>query len=322
MSLWNDLWSEALAAFDQASAGSWNRTRQALGTQLENALAAHGGGVVGETDFEAADGGGLSINIAAGRAVAETAKGFVAFRATATYQLTGLPASEAAVYIYVGAVIAADPTTDPDSRLDNSLEYSFDTTGGEVAGKVLIASCATNGSGIETDSIVDLRTFIRAQEALNALDALEALLDALQTAVDAIKVNQGEDYWDVNGDPVAGADTVSARLTALEASEGGVIYWGGLEKSSGDPTTIAEYITSMLSGGEDEEAGAAPTIQLPSDLEISNHLRLVMRLMHALPEVEETQQYSYYFVPGISDDSLYDAVNTTATVDSATRTIG
>jgi hypothetical protein len=96
-----------------------------------------------------------------------------------------------------------------------------------------------------------------------------------------------------------------------------------LEKTRDDATTLAEYVAALLSGGqEDPENGPIPSVQMPSDIEISNHLRLTLRLMHVAPGVEETQRLSYYFVPGISDDSLYDTVNTTAAVDPVEHTIG
>lgn len=320
MSFWSDLWDEALAAGGVASSAAWNRTRKALATQIEDALYAHGDGVVGEDDFTVTAGAGLTVNIAAGRAVAQTTKGFVMFRGASSYNLTGLPANDTS-YIFVGAVIAADPSTNPDSRMDNSIAYAHSTSATPPSGHILIATVVTGGASVT--EITDSRTFIRGQEALNAIDAITAITDALEAGIATIKDQLGTDYWTALGVEVEGNDSISDRLTDLESAEGGVIYWGGLEKASDDPTTIAEYIAALLSGGsEDPGDTPSPSVQLPSDLEIANHLRLTLRLMHALPEVEETQKFAYYFVPGISDNSLYDAVNTTATVDPVEHTIG
>lgn len=323
MSLWSDLWDEALDPTKEASSAAWNRRSQVLGTQIEDALKAHGDGVVGENEFLVTAGAGLSVNIAAGDGVADTTTGFVAFRASQSYNLSGLPANEAAVYIYVGAVICADPA-DPDSRKDNSIHYVQNTIGGPVANHILIAHCATNGTGIVPDSIVDDRTFIRGQEALNAIDELLTRVTDIEADLEEVKDDLGLGYWDVAGDPVIGEDPVHDRLNALEGSVGGVVYWGSLEKSSGDATTIAEYIAALLatSGGDGGGAGTATVVQAPSDIEISNHMRLVLRLMHALPEVEETQRYSYLYVPGISSNDLYDAVHTTCTVDPVSHRLG
>lgn len=167
------------------------------------------------------------------------------------------------------------------------------------------------------------------------LAGLETRMDAVEAGIlelDGVKTVLGLGYYDVDGDPVTGEASVHDRLTALESGGGGggVSYWGGLERSSGDPTTIPEYVASQIgeSGGGDGGGGTGGTTstttvtKLPSDLEIANHLRLVLRTMHALPGIEETQLLAYHFVPGISDDALYDAVATTAPVDKVHHRIG
>lgn len=303
-----------------------NTHGKVIGTQIEGGNEAHGAGVVGATDLVVTAGTGLSVAIAAGRAIISTEQGLVYVEDLVGYTLTGLPASEAEVYVYVGAQLREDPE-DPDSREDASVAYAYNTTGGALANHLLLAQLSTNGTGIVAGSVVDERTFIRGQDALNRVAAFEGLVDAVEADVAAVKAVLGDDYYDESGDPVEGASSVSDRLTALESSgEGGAVYWGALEQSSGDATTIEEYVAAQLatSGGTGGGGDAVtPTVvQLPSDLEIVNHLRLLLRTEHVLPGIAETQESLFVWVPGISDDGMYDEELTTAAVDDTYHTVG
>lgn len=327
MSHWSDLWDEALIATETVSSAELNSRSKVLGTQIEQAMRDIGPGVADDSALVVTAGTGLKVNIAAGGGIADSTVGYVAFEAAASYALT-VPASEAAVYIYAGINLRGGGLiTDPDSREDASVVYLADATSGgaAISGYILLAHCATNGSAVIGGSVVDDRTYTRAQDALNKIVALTTRVTDLETDVEEVKDDLGLGYWDVAGDPVVGQDTVHNRLVALEGAGAGatpIIYWAGLSKSSGDATTISEEIATLLAGTTPPGSGTTTTVQVPSDLEIENHSLLVLRLIHALPEVEETQHYGYYYVPGISDDTLYDAVNTTATVDKTNHTIG
>jgi len=303
-----------------------NTHGKVIGVQIEGGHEAHGAGVVGETDFVVAAGTGLSVTIAAGKAIVSTEQRLVFVEALSSYTLSGLPANEAEVYVYVGAQLRDDPE-DPDSREDAGVAYTYNTTGGALANHLLLAQLATNGTGIVPDSVVDARTFIRGQDALNRVAAFEGDVDAVEADVAAVKAVLGDGYYDGNGDPVEGEASISDRLAALESGGGGgTVYWGALGQSSGDATTIEEYVAGQLatSGGTGGGGDAVtPTVvQLPSDLEIANHIRLLLRTEHVLPGIAETQEATYIWVPGISDDDLYDEELTTAAVDSTYHTVG
>lgn len=247
MSKWSDLWNENLQPLDQASSAEWNRRGQVLGTQPENALAAHGAGVVDSDDFAVAAGGGLSVVVGAGRAVVETARGFVGFATTTPHTLSGLP-DNGESWVYVGAVITADPT-EADSRKDNTVSYAHNTTGIAPAAHIVLAKVVTAGGAVT--AVEDLRSYIRGEEALAALASLDAALAALDVRVDGL-----ED-----------------RVDGLEGGVGGgaaTVYWGALERTAADPTRVDQHITTEIAQHvadyhDDEEAPGAPGVILQLD---------------------------------------------------------
>lgn len=188
--------------------------------------------------------------------------------------------------------------------------------GSNPSGTWYLGTAVTNGGECTTvdDSTADI---------LESLTDFRTELDTAKDDIDAIEAAVGMPYPDGNA-------SLDSRVTALESGGGGgggTVYWGALKEASGDPTTIEEYVAAQIGaagggGGGDGQTPETITVQMPSDIEIANHLRLTMRLMHALPEVEETQIYSYYYVPGISATGLCDLDNTTATIDTVNHRIG
>lgn len=302
-----------------------NTHSKVIGAQVEGGLEAHGAGIVGGDDFEVTAGTGLSVDIAAGKAVVETSAGKVFIEAATGYNLSGLDASST-VYVYAGAQLRV-AAEDPDSREDAEVLYTSNTTGGDLVDYVLLAEVVTGLSGVI--SVTDARVFIKAQQAMEAVEAFEGATDAIEADVAGIKTVIGDGYYDESGDPVGGEDSVHDRLTTLESGGvggGATVYWGALERASADRTTIAEFVASQLGGGGGEESGGdaveATVVQLPSDEEICNHLLLLMRGEHVLPGIAETQEGVCVWVPGISSDDLYDAVETTAPIDETYHTVG
>ena len=290
-----------------------------LDSQVHGALEGVGGGVI-EGGVVAA-GTGLSVTVTALKGIADTQHGLTYLQTDATEIVSDLDA-DSTVYIHAGAVFSADPD-ETDSR-ESAVLLLFASDSDTETDAILLATVTTGAAAVL--DVTDSRTMVPVQQALAAIAAIDSDITDLETDVEGMKDVLGDGYYDANGDPVGGEDSVHDRLTDLEGGGGGggsVVYWGGLDRSSGDATTIPEYVAEQVgsgSGGGDSTGGTV--VQLPSDIEISNHLRLALRLMHALPEVEETQRYSYYFIPGISAAALYDAGLTTATVNTTNHTIG
>jgi hypothetical protein len=320
---WDDILREDYATEAEPASTELNTLAKVLDAQAEGALEGIGVGCLGPADCVVTAGVGLSVEVASPRANVDTSVGVVFVDNGGTYTLTGLPANEAAIYIYVGAAIRVGPE-DPDSREDAGALFTYNLVGGALADYLLIAHCATNGTGIVPDSIVDDRTFVAGQQAIADLGDLQDGIDAAAEDITELQDALGTDYF-VGGEPVPGATSVTERLTDLEGGAGGVTYWGALEKTASDATSIDEAIAAAVGaggGGGGGGGGETVVVQVPDAVSTANQLRLGLRLMHALPEVEQTQKWSYYFVAGISDDSLYDAVLTTATVDKVNHTIG
>lgn len=323
MGKWDDILREDYAFKAEPSSSELNTLAQVLDAQVEGALEGIGIGCLGPADCVVTAGAGLSVEIASPRANIGTVVGVVFVNGGSTYTLTGLPPNQAAVFIYIGAAIR-EAAGDPDSRETAGPLFSSNLVGGALQNYQLIAHCATNGTGIVPDSIMDDRTFVAGQQAIADLGGLQDGIDAAQAGVAELQDALGTDYF-ADAEPVTPAKpTVTARLTDLEGASPSD-YWGNKHRSEADPTTVDEAIAAAVGsggGGGGGGGGETTVLQVPDAVSVANHLRLELRLMHALPEVEQTQKWAYLFVPGISDDSLYDVALTTATVDKVNHTIG
>ena len=300
----------------------YNSHVQILDSQLHGALEGVGAGVIEGGEVSA--GVGLGVDVAALKAIADTSKGKTYLATGLLDTVTGLTPNTT-VYIHAGAEFATDPE-DNDSRESGEPLLFMSLLDTEVDA-VLLAEVETGGSSVS--SVTDRRTFAGIAGLQLLIDALEARADTLEADTGQLKLDLGDGYYDEEGVHVDGEASVHDRLAALESGGGGggsLVYWKPLAASSGDATTIDEAIAAAVGaggggGGGGSTGGDVQVVQVPSDTEIENHLLLVLRLEHALPEVEETQQHSYFFLPGINDVTLYDPTLTTATVDFVNHTL-
>lgn len=217
---------------EKVNTREYNSRARILDAQTEGALEGIGAGVVEGGVVTA--GGGLSVNVTPLRAVADTQHGMVFIATTDAGVVTGLP-STGTVYIWVRAVFRVAPE-DPDSRESGYAELFWSVSDEGEADAVLLAKVVTSGGAIV--SVDEARTFVTATQALN-------LAEALWDGVEGIKNAVGDDYFGASP-PAASLDD---RVDALEAGgggEGGPVYWKGLQKGLGDPTTIEQQIAADI----------------------------------------------------------------------------
>jgi len=217
---------------EKVNTREYNSRARILDAQTEGALEGIGAGVVEGGVVTA--GGGLSVNVTPLRAVADTQHGMVFIATTDAGVVTGLP-STGTVYIWVRAVFRVAPE-DPDSRESGYAELFWSVSDEGEADAVLLAKVVASGGAIV--SVDDARTFVTATQALT-------LAEALWDGVEGIKNAVGDDYFGASP-PAASLDD---RVDALEAGgggEGGPVYWKGLQKGLGDPTTIEQQIAADI----------------------------------------------------------------------------
>ncbi len=254
-------------------ADEYNSLVRILDTQAAGALEGVGSGVVDGGEVTA--GTGLSVSVTALTAVVDTQYGkcFVStYGSDAT--VTDLP-DDSTCYIWARAVFAANPG-DPDSRESGHVEFYWALSDEGEADALLLAEVTTSG-GVVT-AVTDRRTLIPARHALQLAQSLSDDLSDVRAAI-------GEAYFGAN--PPA---SLHDRVTALESGgggEGGPVYWGGLEKGAGDPTTIeqqidadiAQHVADYHTG--QEEAGGAVIVE-EWDVDAADQARLVLKLARSV----------------------------------------
>ena len=306
---YGDLLSNEHAAGGPVPSAQFNTVVGVLDAQLVGALRGLGTGCVDPDGWVVAAGSGLSVNIGAGAGVAASGEGRI-FLQTTTSQALALPANSTRV-IYAAAVtrVAAG---DPDSRESAVVEFTASATGGAVAGAIQIATVVTGAAGVST--VTDDRTFIRALEALEALESDEDSLAEVQAAI-------GSDYFGASP-PVASLDT---RLDDIEAAAGeadGVtaVFWGVLRRAAGNPATIEQYVGQQLQEHiEDRHAGDETFVAVaePWDEDSVNQARHALRSTRAtdndLPDylLESAAVAWGIYGDGTGTVDHVDAVNTT-----------
>lgn len=270
---YGDLLSNEHAAGGPVPSAQFNTVVGVLDAQLVGALRGLGTGCVDPNGWVVTAGSGLSVNVGAGAGVAASGEDRI-FLQTASSQAVALPANSTRV-IYAAAVTRV-VAGDPDSRESAVVEFSTAAAGGALAGAIQIATVVTGASGIST--VTDDRTFIRALEALAAVDADDESMAAVRAAI-------GSDYFG-GSPPVASLDT---RIDDIEAAAGeadGVtaVFWGVLKRAAGNPATIEQYVGQQLQDHiEDRHAGEETFVAVtePWDEDSVNQARHALRSTRA-----------------------------------------
>jgi hypothetical protein len=246
-----DQLSDAHITGESVSAAEYNSLVRILDSQIAAALEGVGEGVVSGGLVVA--GSGLAVTVAPLAAIARSLVGMVGLITTGPTTVQGLPANTT-LYLYAAANIE-EGGGEEDSRESGTVVFTTRSVGGEVAGAVLLAKVVTGGSGVST--VEDLRSYVTAVEALNAIGDFQAQVDAVETAV-------GSGYFGASP-PTSSLDE---RVTALEGTGGGggtgPYYWDGPGRSAGDPTTIPQFVDQEIAAAiEGQGGGDGGTITAP-----------------------------------------------------------
>lgn len=206
------------------------------------------------------------------------------------------------------------------SRQDRTCVYYRDESEIPAADAILLMQVTVAG-GIVTE--VD--NSVRALPAIAARLPVDQLIRIFGSA---------ELFWDWLGDRLGAAymgetppDDIDARLTAMESGGGGggggTVYWGGLQKASGDPTTIdqeidakiVEYGSEHCQGGGG--GGGATPVDVPWDCAAVNDLKARLKAIRTVdPEAASTQINSIYVVADVWGDGTGGSPDWTDRVNS------
>lgn len=278
MDYYGDLLNDDHAARDPVPSAEFNSHARILDAQLVGALQGIGVGCLEEDAWTVRAGPGLSVDVAAGAGIAQDGVGYVLLKTTGSTNVA-LPANSTR-WLYALAVYRGNPE-DPDSRESGAVQFFLNSTGGEVAGAVLLAQVVTGALGIS--AITDARSFCRGLTALLAQasggDDLEELRNAL-----------GAEYFGADPPPPVDARLDDLEAAGAEGGEGGPVYWGVLTEGAGLPTTIKQHVERELAAhvealhAEDEaqEFIAEPEPWDEDSVNLGRHVLRATRVTDAL----------------------------------------
>lgn len=219
---------------EKVTVGEYNSRARILDTQVVGALESVGYGVV--EGGAVAAGSGLSVTVSPLKAIANTEHGACFLSTWGENGIVEALPNGTTSYIWVRAVFRIAPE-DPESRETGFAELFWSVADTGEPNAVLLAKVVTSG-GLVT-SVEDSRTFVPAIQALN-------LVEGLSDGVDAAKAAIGDEYFGASP-PAA---SLNDRVDALESGGGGegegTVYWKGLQKGLGDPTTIEQQIAADI----------------------------------------------------------------------------
>jgi len=230
---------------DPLPAAELNALVRILDRQVHGALQGISDGVV--TGGVVAAGSGLSVTVTALQAILASTNGYTYLQTDSTLTVSSLPINET-VYIWASAIWSDGPGEE-DSRETAQvlLEWSYSD---DLADAVLLAEVTTGGASVST--VTDQRTFIPLQDLVLRVAALETAAVSVEEDLADIEEDLGTGYW-VDGEPVPGEISIHERLEDLEmgggGGGGGTVYWGSLAKTSGDITSIEEYVAGQVGSG-------------------------------------------------------------------------
>ena len=269
-----------------------NAVAKILDTQIHGAMEGHGAGVI--AGGVTTDGGGLTVSVAALKAILDTTKLLTYIQTEAPTVVSGLPA-DSTVYIHATAVFLVSPG-DPDSREDATVDIDYSLLDSE-ADSLLLAEVVTGAATIT--SVTDRRAYTVGQTALDAATSGGTDITAIETYI-------GADYFD--GTPPTDIDT---RLDAVEAAAGGPNYWENQEKNAGDTTTpgaemdskdaavVSDHISEYHAAGADEDV-ALPEVWA---IDAVNQAKMLLRMTRTLdPDMPVNQVDALNVVWGIFGD--------------------
>jgi len=268
-------------ATEHVTAADYNSLVKIVDSQVHGALEGVGSGVISGGAVTA--GSGLSVNVSALKAVADTDHLMTYLETEAARVVSSLPASST-VYIHARAVFASVPD-DEESRETAYVDLFWSDSDTE-SDAVLLATVETGVAAVST--ITDGRTYIPAIAAQTLADTIQDSIDDLEDAV-------GDEYF--GGSPPA--TSLHDRVTVIEgAGAPGVdpVSWGGLQKVYGaDDTTVEQEIDAAVDAHEadyhagDVAAESGVTINIEEwDVDSANQARLVLKLVRSVdPDAAE-----------------------------------
>lgn len=220
----------SLSSYDQLSDGyadglgqvlpaaEYDSLVRILDSQLQGALAGVGAGVI--SGGVATVGTGLSVNVTALLAIAETAKGLCALKSAAATVSALTP--NATLYLYANANLET-AGGENDSRETGLVVWSTEDTDGDLLGAQLLATIVTGASSVT--SVTDRRTMIPVYQtasqaaAIAALEAWATVTDGRLDTLEALGGGGGGTpvYADAIPRSVTNAQTVGQKFAALDA---------------------------------------------------------------------------------------------------------
>ena len=267
-----------------------------LDTQLKALFDIMGNGVI--TGWTILPSSGLSISISAGKA-------HVAWVAVETTENTILENLNPSTTNYIYAALTQT------SYWDQSVSFVAFTSEVDLDEYLYIGEVTTNAVSVQTVNI-DARVYL-------------SFLALIQSMVKAHRHIGGTD----NPDPINLASEVQGiinqnNLPDLDAS---IIQAGTIDN---DRLPQIDHITNLINQGTLTHAQLDSFV---SNLSVSNNnlmgetstidlLQLLLSLKHVYPDIDEYLVNEIAYIPGISDDSMVDWVNTTATVDVLPSSLG
>lgn len=301
MLLHYDQLSDEHVTGESVSAAEYNSLVRILDSQVAAALEGVGEGVVSGGEVTA--GSGLAVNVSPLVAVVRTEVGLVGLVTSGTTTVTGLPA-DTTLYLYAAANLE-EGGGEEDSRESGVVVFTWQATGGELAGAVLLAKVRTASQSVA--SVTDLRVSVPSRQAAALVEAVEAQIDDLEAAV-------GGAY--LGDEPPA--QSLHDRVTALEQQSGGgggtpaAVFWGALARAAGDPTTVDQAISAAIAAHEAAQAGdeSQDTIAVGEpqwDVSVVNLAKAVLDVTaHLRTHHPDTLLDAVVIVPGVYGDGSGD----------------
>jgi hypothetical protein len=227
MAAYDDLLTNEHAPEMPVPSAEFNSIVNLLSQQLTGALRGVGEGCLTTDSWVVTAGDGLDVDVSAGAGITDLSDGYAYMETSGSSNVADLDPNST-LYLYAQG-ITREEVGEPDSREDASFEFLVRTTGGSVAGALLLAKITTSGAGVT--EVVDEREYITAVQALASVTGTSEDLAAVEAAI-------GSDYFGETP-PAASLD---ARVDDMEAAGTIGNYWGALGKAAGDPTTVDQTI--------------------------------------------------------------------------------